>query len=283
MGNLFFIFLKHVPSAKYSLLMMDVNFEKIVFDGITKRGGSNNWIFSYSDVGKVKCPLYLKNRRYLEGITSNPKHEWINLCDNRQGRKKNSLLERARSSENQKLFYKHIREACPGFLCIQEFIIPITNLDLWRTYLAEEGETSDEYWYRSYISADIFIPDIGWIIELDDKSHLHKRQADKARDRYVEKVFGIKTQRKNDYAKNNSGGLQLKNSAKTHRSEVPKFTEIAIQNFKEENFDILPCIEPALELDSPTSEILLQEFPELSGDIIKADRLLEIIEILNPY
>lgn len=265
-----------------------IDFKKLVNYGITKQGGSNDYMFSYKEDGRVKCPIMMRNRKHYEGAKSDLK--WIDLRDNRQ-KPKGHLFNGLRS-KNQQLFWTHLREGSPGVWAIQEYLIPITDPELWKKCLEKEGWTKEKLldvggvklvaqrWYQSYISADLYLPRVGWIIELDDPSHKYPG-IDRARDKYVFLKYGIKTQRFMNYSSNNKGGINL---MKEYFNPIGllDFSEIAIDKFKEDYSDCLGIVKEleGYDKENPTEEDILESFPGLEGNYERARKILYVLERL---
>ena len=127
--------------------------------------------------------------KYL--ITS--KNYVIDLERNRQS----NLYQGSRWSPEFRRFldtkYKYVRY-------IREFPIIIRKRKLWKS-LCEKYQLDKDKQNRNYFLVDYFMPNFNLIVEID--SQLHNTEYDKARDEYIQTVFGLETLRFYEYGKDN--------------------------------------------------------------------------------
>lgn len=90
------------------------------------------------------------------------------------------------------------------FEYVQEFPIPIEDLDLWVNLLYKEGlnpNNHSEFFERKFFLLDFFFYYPGFIVEIDSDYHnpQERKRYDSARDKYISKKYGLETYRINKY------------------------------------------------------------------------------------
>lgn len=105
--------------------------------------------------------------------------------------KKDILGLRSEVSDSKKKLYSFI----------QEFPIPIEDIELWNNILTQEGIPLDniEYRQRRYFILDFLFPYPGFIVEIDSGYHDSRKQYDRARDIYIKSKYGLETFRSDRY------------------------------------------------------------------------------------
>ena len=90
------------------------------------------------------------------------------------------------------------------FSYIQEFLIPIEDIDLWEDLLYKEGlnpNSNTEFFNRRFFLLDFFFYYPGFIVEIDSDYHnpQERKRYDSARDKYIFIKYGLETYRINKY------------------------------------------------------------------------------------
>lgn len=115
---------------------------------------------------------------------------------------------------------------------IEEFPIIIENVSLWNSILNSFSVSLDDSIRNTrYFLLDYFFPYLGIAVEIDSKYHKVKVIYDKARDIYVERVYGIITYRFYEFGNNDEHAIPYINL-------FNRITNSIINRFKSNNLSI---------------------------------------------
>lgn len=153
---------------------------------------------------------YIENLIRLYVMRSN---EYVFLLDNnyyipkflyKEKKKINLLKYRNKFLNNQSQYSLNFKEDLEklGYNFIQEFTIIIIYKDIWEEILNTFGIIDESTRSITYFSLDYYLPDIGLAIEIDSDYHKNRELYDKARDIYIENMYGINTLRFYNYGDN---------------------------------------------------------------------------------
>ena len=140
-------------------------------------------------------------------------NEYVFLLDNnyyipkflyKEKKKINLLKYRNKFLNNQSQYSLNFKEDLEklGYNFIQEFTIIIIYKDIWEEILNTFGIIDESTRSITYFSLDYYLPDIGLAIEIDSDYHKNRELYDKARDIYIENMYGINTLRFYNYGDN---------------------------------------------------------------------------------
>jgi len=127
----------------------------------------------------------LKGYKVPKKLETNNDYD-IDLKDNR-------LDELGQGSAWSPKFRKVLKEEFPLLQRIREFPFIIRSAKTWKNLCWSHGVSRDDFLGRNYFFADYFFPDYNLIVEID--SNYHDQNYDRARDEYLNIMFGIHTLR----------------------------------------------------------------------------------------
>lgn len=133
--------------------------------------------------------FYLGEYCFPKFMQSGP-NKYFSLEDNRK-----QNLEQADSAWSR--YFKSILQCYSGLYYIREFPLIIERRNRWENYCLANMALDNESLNRKYFLADYFFPDYNLLVEID--SDLHIQEYDKARDEYIQEIWGLKTLRFNEF------------------------------------------------------------------------------------
>ena len=237
--------------------------------------------------------IYSRNTEW----NSELKTGWVDIMNNRQGKTKyHNHLESGNTKQLRAIWLDLV-----GIEKIREYILVIDDIDLWRKCLGYYGITEEiligmdlgkkgngfrKIWYKSYCSLDIYLPEYRMALELD--SGYHNVVIDKARDRYFEKRYGIKTERFFEYHlhpdQRNRLGCILK-YGKESESYIPSQINILVSSYLNENPQAKKLLQRILGfgyLPENIREMGISDFKKYTTEPIVAETINTIKEICSP-
>lgn len=261
----------------------------------------NRYVFAAYDLesGRYDYSLLFPRQVYSRNTEWNPelKTGWVDIMGNRQGKTKNTHLE----SGNTKQLRAILDDIGLGIQRIREFILVIDDIDLWRKCLCYYGITEEtligmdtgrkghgfrKIWYKSYCSLDLYLPEYRMALELD--SGYHSPIIDKARDRYFEKRYGIKTERFFEYHlhpdQRNRLGCILK-YGKESESYIPNQIGMLVSGYLKENSQATKLLQRILGFGYTPLQIYgmgISDFKKFTEEPIVAEIINTIKEICKP-
>lgn len=176
--------------------------------------------------------------------------------------------------------FRKIIQNLPEYKWVEEFPIPIINQDLWFDLCPQKP--------KCIFSLDVFLPDLGIVIELDSSYHdgKEKQKEDMARDLYLGKEYDIITYRTRACLRDNFDDIipkfseQIKEKLVQRSWKRDKFEKdienLVLENYKEYFRSALYIIskyegQPILTkgiLDKKDYE-LLKKFPKIKNQVIE--------------
>ncbi len=234
-----------------SLLLESRIRNEILLKGIKKNGTKyfNPYVF---------CPRNetgYRDFRYYQPVNciSRRSGKKLNMIWVREGRTNpKNLMDDGRSGQLT-LMWSRLR----GVDCLRELVIILSDQDLrvYRDFLLQEGYCekrlesmgpSYKYvWKSTYLSADLYFPEYKMIFELDSKYHTAKG-VDRARDKMLEKQYGLKTYRFFEYDKNWAEQESMVVTALgSSRLDVPLYfnqLDLIVERWKRENPEALKSL-----------------------------------------
>lgn len=185
---------------------------------------------------------------------------------------------------------------------IQEFIIPIENVNLWKEILLNVGLGDNvRYNNTTFFKLDYLFPYLHCCIEIDSNYHFPKAKYDLARDLYISSMYGIRTVRLLDFGKDSNNKASNLKFVKELIKEKENYWSMSLpikinfnfyksisENFITLNrrvFDFIELIKVKLGSDYYKREILIKlsdytlDFPELNEKSFVRD-IIDIMWII---
>ena len=286
---------------EYMLNIFELVKNNVILKGISPlKKHYNRYVFVpyVPETNTYDYSLKFPRQVYSRNMEWNPdlKNGWVDIMGNRQGKTKNTHLESGDTKQHQAM-WKDLGDIRK----IREFILVIDDIDLWRNCLMYYGITEEiligmdmgkkghnfrKIWYKSYCSLDIYLPDYRMAIELD--SGYHNAVIDKARDRYFEKRYGIKTERFYEYHLHPDQRTRLGNILKYGKessSYTPDQTDTLVIGYIKENKSASSLLKRLLGFGYEPTDIYkmgISDFKKYSLEPVIAETINTVKEICTP-